>query len=865
MKEIKDNMWYVLFFLLILSVSINHTAAQTVADLQNNNYNADPFLLTGERIEYPPQIFKKKIKGVITVEVDVSDSGLVEKCTVKQPLFALLDSIVYNAVMRSRFSPAYDRGIPVPSTILFQLPFDSDSVISSGTYGVKELEGVVVDKDSRRPLPGVVVNLQYKDTISDILLVGNFNSYMETIGKIPGQRFSDGIMSTTTDSSGRFSLRLLPDGVTTVAVLAKGYSIMHFTETIRTGENKQIRYLINPYTEDVDSVYQINVYGRDSPGRETVNVEEQQLSSGLTHYLSKIILTKATILQVPEAGSALLVRSGSPYDNRYLVAGVPMLAPFHFGGYPYADIDGVMLSTVENIDVTVNRIGGTFPEVSGVFIKIEPGIYRPAPKKLKKRTELSLDFSTISQDFLLSFPLTKQDFIQIGITRSEDYSLRYLKSSYSISPDAEVGIAPPESFGNVTLTGRKLFGKMQTECFSWFAFDVYESYTGITSAVYPWGMASVKVYPVSRKNVSLTAGGAHQYFAEGIRVGSNSFLKTVQQSNAIFTFAYDSIKTDIVDVNILTSINYLQWRGAVKQRDERGLDTAVIGSGDEVLFDCKTTMMKNVGPLEVSSNLLFTGISFGDKPQGTIDVGLSMLWKSTIMDLEFNVGKITSHPDIRGVPDSVFRKKQLTTYIVSAPLKLKYNNKASLGIQPYARYRKNAPQLDPLLKAWDPVCSTPLKAAGVDCDLEVKPCRWLELNGAVNISRAYRDNDGDSTYEWGIPFTFRGRATFRMFHDLLYFYLEGKFNDGLPYFDFVQKRYERLPHYQRVDISFQYRSPIIKHRFLTRYDVYFRTSNLVGKYYNVRTYYWDYGMRMHPIDLSGPVYTEVGARLAFRL
>lgn len=865
MKEIKDNMWYVLFFLLILSVSINHTVAQTVADLQNNHYNADPSLLTGEKIEYPPQIFKKKKTGVITVEVDISDSGLVEKCTVKQPVFTLLDSIVYNAVMRSRFSPAYDRGIPVPSTIEFQIPFDPDSIISSGTYGIKELEGIVADKDSKCPLPGVVVNLQYKDTASDTLLSGNFNCYMETIGKIPGQRFSDGIMSTTTDSSGRFSFRLLPDGVATVALLVKGYSIMHFTESIRTGENKQIRYLINPYTEEIDSVYQINVYGRDSSGRETVNVEQQQLSSGLTHYLSKIILTKATILQVPEAGSALLVRSGSPYDNRYLVAGVPMLAPFHFGGYPYADIDGVMLSAVDDIDLTVNRIGGTFPEVSGVLIKVNPGIYRPSPKKLKKRTELTLDFSTISQDFLLSFPLRKQDCLQIGVTRSEDFSLRVLKASYQISPDAEVGIAPPFSFGNVTLTGRKLFGKMQTECFSWFAFDIYESYTGIKSAFYPWGMASIKMYPINKKNVSLTVGGAHQYFADGIRVGSNSFLKTVKQKNGICTFNYDSIRTDIVNVDVSGSVNYSRWHGAVTQRDERGLDTAVIGSGDEVQFDCKTTLVKNAGPLEIGSNLLFTGITCGGKPQGAIDAGLSLLWKSTIMDLEFNIGKITSHPDIRGIPDSAFRKKQLITFIVSAPLKLKYNYKATLGIQPYARYLKNAPQLDPLLKAWDPVCSTPLKAAGVDCDVELKPLRWLELKGAVNISRAYRDNDGDSIYEWGIPLTFRGRATFRMYHDLLYFYIEGKFNDGLPYFDFVQKRYERLPHYQRVDISFQYRSPILKHRFLTRYDVYFRTSNLVGKYYNVRTYYWDCGMMRHPIDLSGPVYTEVGARLGFRL
>ncbi len=850
---------------MIFSVSIKHAVARTEGNSQNNHYNADPSLLTGEKIEYPPEVFKKKIEGVITVEVDISDSGLVEKCIIKQPVFPLFDSIVHDAVIRSRFSPAYDRGVPVPSTVVFQIPFDPDSIIYSGNYGVKELEGIVIDKDSRRPLPGVVVNLQYTDTTSDTLLIGNFNSYMETIGKIPGQRFLGGILSTKTDSSGRFSFGLLPDGDATVAVLAKGYSIEHFTESVRTGKNKSVRYLIAPYTEEIDSIYQINVYGRDSSGREVVNVEQQQLSSGLTHYLSKIILTKATILQVPEAASALLVRSGSPYDNRYLVAGVPMLAPFHFGGYPYADIDGVMLSTVENVDVIVNRVAGAFPGVSGVLIKVDPGIYRPAQVKLKKRAELSIDFSTICQDFLLSIPFRKNDFIQLGLTRSEDHSLRYLKRSYNINPDADVGIGPPETFGSATLTGKMLFGNLQSEWFSWFSFDVYKPLSGTQTAVYPWGMASVKMYPVNNKKVSITTGGGHQYFADGIRVGGDSFLKTVKLSNGVCTFVYDSINTDIVNINVSGSVNYTQWRGAVKQRDDIGLDTGVIGRGEEVQFDCKTTMNKDVGPLELSSNLLFTGVTFGGRPQAAIDAGLSLLWKSTVMELEFNIGKITTRPDIRGVPDLEFRKKQLTTFIASAPMKLKYSNKATLGIQPYARYQKDAPQLDPLLKAWDPELSTPLKAAGIDCDIELKPFRWLELNGAVNLSRAYRVVDGDSTYEWGIPLTFRGRATFRMYHDLLYFYIECKFNDGLPYFDFVRKRYERLPHYQRVDISFQYRSPILKHRFLTRYDVYFRTSNLVGKYYNVRTYYWDYGMMKHPVDLSGPVYTEVGVRLGFRL
>jgi hypothetical protein len=40
--------------------------------------------------------------------------------------------------------------------------------------------------------------------------------------------------------------------------------------------------------------------------------------------------------------------------------------------------------------------------------------------------------------------------------------------------------------------------------------------------------------------------------------------------------------------------------------------------------------------------------------------------------------------------------------------------------------------------------------------------------------------------------------------------------------------------------------------------------NILSKY-NVRTYYWDRTMTKNPIQLSGPIYTEIGARLALRL
>jgi TonB family protein len=863
-----ENSGSLSFVVLFMSMSclLMHQSvlAEPVTDIGNVEYESEPHLLSAKTIEYPAILLKKRIRGTITIEVEISEKGIVEKCTIKDHLHPMLDSIVQAIIKNSPFSPAYDRGTPVPSTIQLQIPFDPDSMLTQSEYTMSELSGIVYDQDSKRPLIGAIVNLQFTDTVSDTALMGHFNEYLGMIGEVPGQQLKSGIMSIKTDSLGYFAFRLLPNGIVDIAILAKGFSIKHFTEKIQTSTSKVVHYYIDPYSEEIDSVYEITVYGKDTLGREEINIEKQQYASGLTHYLNRIILTKAMIHQVPEAGSALLVRSGSPYDNCYLVAGVPLPSPFHFGGYPYADIDGIMLSAIDNVNVIVDRIAGVFPNVSGALIQADPGIYRPAPKKLKRRTEVSVDFSTLSQDFLISFPLRKQDYLQLGVTRSEDFSLKWLKKSYDIHPDAGIGIAAPVTFGNTTLTGKMLLGKIQTEYFSWFAFDIYEPSSELESSLYPWGMASVKLYPVNHKNFTITTGGGHQYFADGMRVGINSFLKTSELTNSIITVNYDSIKNNIVTINLSGAVQYQQWKGEVKQRDHSGYDTSVSEEGKEGSFSCKSTVSKRLGQFELGSNVLLTGVSDGNKPELLLDVGLSLLRESELFDIEFNIGKITSRPDIRGLPDSVFRKKRLDTYISSLLLKVKCNKIAKVGVQPYLRYQENAPQLDPLLKTWNPSRSTPLKAAGIDCDMEFKPLNCLELSGAINVSNAYRDKESKSTYEWNIPFSTRGRANFIFFHKLCYFYLEGWSSKGLPYYDFETNRYRRLPDYKRVDFSLQYRSPILKNRYFSRYDVYFHVRNILSKY-NVRTYYWDRTMTKNPIQLSGPIYTEIGARLALRL
>jgi hypothetical protein len=303
--------------IIVIQAQVSQTA-QSITDGKNEKIatevNNEPRLLSGGAVEFPTVLMKKGVFGTISAQADIDSKGKVERCTIKEGLDPSLDSIVRKSIIASVYSPAYEMGQAIPSTVVLQMAFDPDSVIKNDN-SVPELEGVVLDKDSKVPLRGAVVNMRYEDSTSDPELSNGFNRYIELIGRHSGQKCSRGILSTITDSSGHFSFCLLPAGFAGISVLAEHYTLAQFRQKVQTGYHKEVRYFLEPHKVYTDTSLNITVYGKSAIQSEVVDIEKQQHASGMTHYLSKILLTKATIRQVPEAAFAMLVRSGTPYDN----------------------------------------------------------------------------------------------------------------------------------------------------------------------------------------------------------------------------------------------------------------------------------------------------------------------------------------------------------------------------------------------------------------------------------------------------------------------------------------------------------------------------------------------------------------------
>jgi hypothetical protein len=828
---------------------------------QSIKSNTDPVLVADGPFEFPLECIKRGVKGTLVVAIDIDNKGVVENCIVKQGLNPLLDSAIIKSIMHSLYKPAIESGQTVASSVVLELSFDYEQIVRNSRFD-PVFDGYITDRESGTPLRNAVVNIAPFEIIIDTTIFGGIDKYLQLIGTAPDQKCTKGFITTSTDSTGYFSFKLLPSANYKVSVLIPGFEIAQYQEIINGGR-VSVRYALDYYREIMDSTYSITVYGLQNKHREVIHLEYEQMRNGLTHYASKVILSKSTVRSVPESPSQMLVRLGSPYDNRYNIGGVMMLAPFHFGGHPYADIDGLMVSALENVDIVVNDIAGTAPDVSGIVVNAEPGIYRPADKELKPRPEFSLDFSTTSQDFLISAANQRGDFLQLGYTRSEDYTLKMLSNYSSVNDRNAYGLGIPVSFGNVTSNTEFTLKDITTKTFLWLAYDVYKR--NYQETIVPWGMGSIVFTPRYNKHFTVTCGGSHQYFSDGVINGVAEIVKKVELSNACMSVSMDSLATGNVEGVLKYGLNYTQWHGKAEQVPGRGEDTLIYDKSEEMSLNVNGELKYSTGKLTLKSKCLANVISYNlSEADYSMDGGVGISLNEQSFLLSFDAGVVHSHPDVRGLPDARYRKHKSQSILISCLGKYFRNDKFVVSVIPFMRYQLDVPKLSPDMLVWNKNMESDVVGGGIDIDMFFLLFDKVELSGALNFSNGKRVGEEKEIYEWNIPLTIRGKIHAKFYQDLLHVYVDMTKSRGLPYYDFTTLKYRRLPDYNSVDFSLQYRSKYLERRFLSQYCGYFVVHNILGAK-NIRGYQWYSQDQKVPVYISYTKYIEFGVKLALRL
>jgi hypothetical protein len=460
----------------------------TIPAFSNALQEIPPSLISNPYQFLPPDVLKKSVDGAVRAEVLISPTGQAERCSTLVPLSPYCDSITIAALQQCQFTPAISGGNAIPSAIEIELLFNSDSLAPLFVNTEPVLRGRILFRKNDHPLPGVFVTVQFSDSTEDRSLQVPFTKYCSAIGKIPGQHFENGLFTTVTDSNGFFNFRLLPQGYFTLrATDSKNEQIE--IDTSYSGTQPVKLWLFAEDFGEINDQYEIEVTGKSTFSK-VIDLQEQQMSSGMTHSVGELLKRQQSIRTSSQSKAKMIVRSASPYDNQYLIAGVPFYSPYHFGGYSYGEIDGLMINTLNNISVHTDDLAGRYPSVSGVMVTAEPGIDRTSTKK-KTRPELAIDLGTNSIDFLGSVKPRTRTY-QIGFTTPNRYMLNFLKEFNILSRDAQLGQGFPGTFSNLTFTAQSSGKAFKESFFSWLAYDVYRPYDDFSmkAHVRPWGMAS---------------------------------------------------------------------------------------------------------------------------------------------------------------------------------------------------------------------------------------------------------------------------------------------------------------------------------------------------------------------------------------
>ena len=355
-----------------------------------------PALTEFVKADYPAELVKDGVEGVVVLDLVVSDSGRVDSAAVVSGLHPLLDSAALDAARGFLFTPAMIDTQPVAVILQYEYRFTLDEVIEPVKQYVN-LSGRVLERGTRAPLPDAMVILAFTDTAADTSLGLPFGRYLEQIGAIEGQYLEEGRLVTVTDSLGRFAFTSLPVGPVAVRIPVTGYEDFTENETIARSEATEATYYIQRISYDD---YEIVVYGKTEKkevARRTLTLNEVRKVPGLGGDAVKVVQALPGVARAAFSSGAVIVRGSGSGDTRYFLDGVTLPTLFHFGGLK-STYNSDALATV---DLYPGGFGARYGSAIGGIVEITGR--RPKTDRLHGY----LDGNLFDASFMVEGPIIK--------------------------------------------------------------------------------------------------------------------------------------------------------------------------------------------------------------------------------------------------------------------------------------------------------------------------------------------------------------------------------------------------------------------------------------------------------------------------
>ena len=474
-------------------------------------------------------------------------------------------------------------------------------------------------------------------------------------------------------------------------------------------------------------------------------------------------------------------------------------------------------------------------------------------------------------------------------------------SPFVSSDSARLNYSAPNMFGDVYMITNHDLKSFNLKTFTWYAIDSYEE-CWREDRIVNWGLFSAKLNPkkVNSRLNEIILGGSRQLFFEGKRYGLTTPLKEIKRDNITLSGKLNRWDIGKLELNTDFSIEAVKWDGFLSlYHDSSIADSNAIRSEHLTANTNKileTGSNDITGSAHISLSKTATKKSFGlDILTGIAGAGYNThifadpsLWYTYSQNktaFRANIGSMTFHPDIRGLPEKDYINKRLNLYSANNEFELfLLNNRLNLYAETYIKYSPHYPGFSEKVGyiAWDPDCQSKLLSYGVcfSSELDFERFGLYTFQNFGRSTRYYKDKT--VPYEWEIPWSNKTTLRYNVASGRLNFYFTSIFAGGVPYREIVLKNdgnlsydniYKRVKIYKRLDMKIETVNSV-DHKFITRFDAYLDIINVANAFEglfkpskwvweNEREYYWDGNLKKHPVQVEKAT-VAIGVKLGFK-
>jgi hypothetical protein len=608
------------------------------------------------------------------------------------------------------------------------------------------------------------------------------------------------------------------------------------------------------------------------PITSAVDQKKIEQTIGIVDDLNVILLQKPGVTSIPEAGSMLLVNGEGPFDNIYLVRGIPVFAPSNFAGHTFADRSVVALTLPNAISFTASDMAGKLSGASGSVISIDPYILKTSNRV--PRPEAALGFGSLTTDLSVNFPARKaRDRYQISYSLPNAFSLLERSVFYGASENLGYGI--PADAWNLRALGEQSTKSVRFRQLIWGGVNTYGKNDAEALKVqqgnwdagdkYPWAIAAFSASDSTcGRPWNLTVGTSRQNYFEARKIASWSPYKIVGRTSAALAFHSDIPRGAASSADFGILAEHLGWKGEELLRKGGIADTV----------DTTLRMKRSGQSVQLNSNQGF----FNSGKAFFLDPGASVALPAGSGEIEVALGLNSAPADIRGLPGLEFDRILSRTYNAHATARQRPCPFFNFSAEVFLKYKDRflLYENSPYSLSWDDSRKASLLAAGGSGQIEMKAGKWFLFNTNIFAGRSMVNENGRKFQsDWEVPYAVSTSLSFAIKPERMKVFAIGNFMRGRPYRDIlpidsafvISDRQLRLPNYTGVDLKFEWRQPT-DGDFVTEYDAFFLVQN-VFDWENVRDFQW-YPLGIEnrevdklPVRLS-PLSFQMGFRVNFR-